>query len=139
MHAAARAYGPNRSVRHPLPRMPRNARLSKSSPCCGTSRASIPSRVPSQNTRQPRAISFVATASPGNTCPPVPPVVIMTVATTPFTDAFPRVWRASVGVGSRRSYGEPAEDLAVLVVDAQQHGHRDTVDNDAAAAERQQR
>ena len=39
----------------------------------------MPSRVPSQNTRQPRATSFAATASPGNTWPPVPPVVIITV------------------------------------------------------------
>ena len=42
-------------------------------------RASMPSRVPSQNTRQPRATSFAATASPGNTWPPVPPAVIITV------------------------------------------------------------
>ncbi len=40
----------------------------------------MPSRVPSQNTRQPRATSFAATASPGKTWPPVPPVVIITVA-----------------------------------------------------------
>ena len=38
-----------------------------------------PSRVPSQNTRQPRASEFAATARPGNTCPPVPPAMIMTV------------------------------------------------------------
>ncbi len=43
----------------------------------------MPSRVPSQNTRQPRAISLAATASPGNTWPPVPPVVIITVPVIP--------------------------------------------------------
>ena len=64
----------------PLPRTPRKQTLSKSTPCCGTSFASIPSRVPSQNTRAPRVDSFCATARPGNTWPPVPPVVIITVA-----------------------------------------------------------
>ncbi len=38
----------------------------------------MPSRVPSQNTRQPRATSFAATARPGKMWPPVPPVVIIT-------------------------------------------------------------
>ena len=78
-HAASSANGPSSSVRSPLPRTPRNATPSKSTPCCGTSFASMPSRVPSQNTLAPSATSFAATASPGNTCPPVPPVVIMMV------------------------------------------------------------
>ena len=43
----------------------------------------MPSFVPSQNTRQPRATSFAATARPGNTWPPVPPAVIMTVPVIP--------------------------------------------------------
>ena len=35
MQAAASANGPSSNVRQPLPRMPRNARLSNSRPCCG--------------------------------------------------------------------------------------------------------
>ena len=48
--AASSANGPSSSVRKPLPRTPRNDTPSKSTPCCGTSFASMPSRVPSQNT-----------------------------------------------------------------------------------------
>src|SRR6185312_10960833 len=124
-HARSSAKGPSTSVRMPLPRTPRNDTLSKSTPCAGTSRASMPSRVPSQNTRQPRATSFAATASPGNTWPPVPPVVIITVA--------------FIGGTVNGSYGEPSQHLPVLVIDPQQDRDRDAVGDDAAAAERQQR
>ncbi len=77
--APSSANGPSSSVFQPLPRTPPNETPSNSTPCCRTSVASIPSRVPSQNTRQPRATSFAATARPGKTWPPVPPVVIITV------------------------------------------------------------
>src|SRR5665213_1484767 len=121
-HAAASANGPSSIVARPLPRTPRKLTLSKSTPCCGTSFDSIPSRVPSQNTRAPDAASLRATASPGNTWPPLPPVVIITVA-----------------VIVRRSYGESPQQPAILVVDPQQHRDGDAVGDDAAAAERQQR
>ena len=55
MQARTSANGPSSSVRKPLPRTPPNDTPSNSTPCCGTSFASMPSRVPSQNTRAPRA------------------------------------------------------------------------------------
>ena len=73
------ANGPNNSRRQPLPRTLPKSMPSKSTPCLGTSRASMPSRVPSQKTRWPRRASSSATASPGKMWPPVPPVVIITV------------------------------------------------------------
>jgi len=76
---ARKRVGPSTNWRSPLPRTPPNGHAFEATPCCGTSFASIPSRVPSQNTRHPRASRFAATASPGKMWPPVPPVVIMTV------------------------------------------------------------
>src|SRR5665213_1449889 len=132
-HAAASANGPSSIVARPLPRTPRKLTLSKSTPCCGTSFDSIPSRVPSQNTRAPSAASFCATASPGNTCPPLPPVVIITVAVmvTPPKRASLAAPRGGerLGTALRRSYGEPPQQPAILVVDAQQHR-----DGDAAVS-----
>src|SRR4051794_29721498 len=83
----------------------------------------MPSRVPTQNTRAPRETSFAATARPGNTWPPVPPVVIITVAVMDVA----------------RSYRESPEQAPVLPIDAQQDRDRDAVRDDAAAAEGQQR
>jgi hypothetical protein len=62
--APTSANGPSTAVCHPLPRMPRNVTPSNSTPCRRTSAPSMPSRVPSQNKRQPRATSFAATANP---------------------------------------------------------------------------
>src|SRR5205823_9021187 len=124
MQAARSAYGPRSNVRNPLPRTPRNETPSNSTPCSGTSFASRPPRVPSQNTDKPRATSFAATASPGKMCPPVPPVVIITVA---LIDDTPR------------SYGKPAQHAAILVIDAQENRERDAIGDDAAAAERKKR
>src|SRR5262245_4624293 len=147
-HARASANGPNASWRTPLPRMPPNATPSKATPCCGTSLASMPSRVPSQNTRQPRATSFAATASPGKMWPPVPPVVIITV---PFTNEPPRLRLSPLRcpprqsavarpwTARRRSYREPAQQPAILIIDAQQQRDRRAVGDDARAAERQER
>src|SRR6185437_13392433 len=90
-------------------------------PCCGTSVASIPPRVPSQNTRAPRETSFAATASPGKTWPPVPPAVIITVALI--------VARPSGSVRCR-SYDVSLEQPAVLPVDAQQQCEGDAVGED---------
>src|SRR5215212_3822282 len=45
-------------------------------PAAGTRRASTPSRLPIHTQRWPRARSTVATATPGNVCPPVPPPAI---------------------------------------------------------------
>src|SRR6185436_5488064 len=128
--------------------MPRNDRLSNSTPCCGTSFASMPSRVPSQNTLAPRAASLAATASPGKTCPPVPPVVIMIVTNgpprlrlTPQRCPHRQPAVARLGAVRRRScsYGVAAQQPAILVIDAQHDCKRDAVGDDAAAAERQQR
>src|ERR1017187_9978449 len=47
-----------------------------SNPAAGTSLASMPSSVPTKETRWPRLRSSRATASPGITCPPVPPPAI---------------------------------------------------------------
>ena len=68
----------------------------------------MPSRVPSQNTRQPRATSLAATANPGKTWPPVPPAVIITVPVTlPPRNAL----RASPPEGAARPWGGPAAAL----------------------------
>src|SRR5689334_14953920 len=147
MQAARSAYGPSSSVRNPLPRTPRNAMPSNSTPCSGTSFASRPPRVPSQNTDRPRATSFAATARPGKMWPPVPPVVIITVALTTGPPRLrlsplrcpPRGSTSRRGAARRRSYGEPSQQSAVLVIDPQQDRERDAVGDDAAAAEGEQR
>ena len=66
----------------------------------------MPSRVPSQNTRQPRATSFAATASPGKTWPPVPPVVIITVPVIVSPHASARA--AALPPRGHRPWGGPA-------------------------------
>src|SRR5574340_895332 len=128
--ARTSANGPTTSVARPLPRMPRNGTASNSTPCCGTSVASIPPRVPSQNTRAPRAASFAATARPGKTWPPVPPAVIITVAL---------IFLPASGFAACGSLDEPLQHAAVLVVDPQQQRERDAVGDDSATAEREQR
>ena len=105
-HAARIAYGPSSRRTGPLPRTLRNAIPSKSMPCWGTRRASMPSRVPSQKTFQPRRVSSAATAMPGKMWPPVPPVVIIAVAVTrcnPATCAGSRS-RPAAGWRPRRSW-----------------------------------
>ncbi len=96
------ANGPKSSRASPLPRTLRKAMPSKSMPCFGTSRASMPSRVPSQHTPHPRPASSAATARPGKMCPPVPPVVIITV---PLMAGSPA---AAAGSRSRCAAGSPS-------------------------------
>ena len=59
----------------PLPRTPLIASVSSGMPCCGTSRSSIESRLPSQTTWWPRSRNDCATASAGKMWPPVPPAI----------------------------------------------------------------
>ena len=47
-------------------------------PASGARRASMPPRLPTQDTRSPRARRAAATASPALVCPPVPPPVMTT-------------------------------------------------------------
>jgi hypothetical protein len=87
----------------------------------------MPSRVPSQKTRQSREINSAATARPGKMWPPVPPVVIITV---PLIGVPPRLRLAPLrcplrgsnsrlGAARRRSYGEAPQQPSILVVHAQ--------------------
>ena len=99
------ANGPNSRRRQPLPRTLPKSMPSKSTPCFGTSRASMPSRVPSQNTRCPRRASSPATARPGKMWPPVPPVVIITVIAPALIPGNPA---ASGDSRNRRASGSPA-------------------------------
>ena len=47
----------------------------------------MPAALPSHTTRQPRACIQWATASPGNTCPPVPPAITISVRELDAPDA----------------------------------------------------
>src|SRR6266545_4220591 len=102
----------------------------------------MPPFEPTQKTRQSRAISFAATASPGNTWPPVPPVVIMTVPVIgvpprlrlqplrcpPRQSAVARSW------ATRRrecaSYGESPQQAAILEIHAHENRDRDAIGDD---------
>ena len=60
----------------PFPRSPETESQSNAMPFSGTTRFSKPLCVPIQLTRQPLSCRLWATASAGNTCPPVPPAII---------------------------------------------------------------
>src|SRR5260364_185835 len=78
-HARNKLNGNSRMARSPLPRTPPKSTRSIATPCFGASLASIPNGLPIQTTFAPRALRDCATASPGNTCPPVPPAAMSTV------------------------------------------------------------
>ncbi len=81
--ALAMRSGASTQVNTPLPRMPATRTHSIGNPCAGTSRDSMLPGTPSHTTATPRARSTFATASAGNTWPPVPPAMMSTGA--PFT------------------------------------------------------
>src|SRR5215831_6434905 len=124
-NATSSLSGRRNSASGPLPRTPENLTGSISYPPAETSDASIPVAEPSQTTRQPAARSASATASPGNTWPPVPPVAIMTVLGTVMS--------------LRPSCAHPSHDLAALPVDSHQDGERDAVGEQPAPPEAHER
>ena len=63
--ATSRVAGNSSFFSTPLPRTPPMLTHTMSMPAAGTTRASSPARVPSQNTSQPRARNASATASAG--------------------------------------------------------------------------
>src|SRR5215510_11767323 len=85
----------------------------------------MPDCDPSQTTRQPDARRASATARPGNTWPPVPPVAIMMVL--------------GMVISLRASCAHPAHDLAVLPVDPQEDRERDAVRQQPAPPEAHER
>ena len=64
-NASSSMAGSNSFCSTPLPRTPPIDTHTMSMPACGTTRASRPFLVPSQNTSQPRARKASATASAG--------------------------------------------------------------------------
>ena len=79
--ASERRNGNISHVPAPFRRKPEKRMISISCPCRGASVVSMPPSVPSQTTCQPAFFMYSATASPGNTCPPVPPAMMRMVCT----------------------------------------------------------
>src|SRR5690606_40685320 len=73
-----------------LPRRPLTSIRCRGKPAAGTTSFSMPRGVPSQWTLYPRLWNSCAQARAGNTCPPVPPAMISTLA---FTDDLLGQWR----------------------------------------------
>src|SRR6266567_8225464 len=113
--------GRSRNATGPLPRRPEKLTQAMSYPRLGTRFASMPLRAPSQTTRQPEPRRKSATARPGNTCPPVPPAMIMMVRAMTV------------------SRGYSPHELPVLPVNAKQHRERRAIGEQSAAAEAHER
>ena len=81
-NARSSVSGSSSLVSTPLPRTPPNRTQRIGMPWRGTIEASIPPGLPIHTTLQSRSRIACATASPGITCPPVPPAMIMRVRLT---------------------------------------------------------
>ena len=127
--ATASRHGAASQASAPLRRRPLTRMVSSAMPSCGTMRDSSPWRVPSHTTFSLRPRKARATASAGNTCPPVPPAMISTGAAFMRPPSAPRPRDA-------RDAGRPS---AVLEIDAQQKPEADQRHEDAAAAVTHQR
>ena len=83
------------SVSRPLPRNPPTESHSTGKPSAGTTRASSPRRVPSHTTSRELERNNLASASAGNTWPPVPPAMMSTGRALIWTRSpsrAPRPW-----------------------------------------------